>query len=251
MALNIQPTTVAQRTVGTSGNALPSQMVGSFQNQQLGGLIAGHTAGQGGETTNPNFQALQNKLAQTSVDLKQRQKGVLDGAKRLTQLAQVAQRNRAVKAVAAKPQVQAPAGGQNARPVGYQPTGRAKGKGQIDISQTIKIGKAYLRADAATEFQRMNAALKAATGKTIGITEGWRSYDRQVQLYNAYRAGKGNVAAKPGTSNHGRGTAVDINGYGGYNSAVFQWLLKNARNFGYSWDTGKASGELWHWEYIR
>ena len=251
---------VAARPIGTPaapvvgrGGALPSQMVGSFQNQQLGGLIAGTR--QGIDTTqNPAFAALQRRATAPDVSVASKtNKSVVDSAKRLTQIAQMAQKNKLAKAPGLSP---APSNkgmvtSQNGKSTGYAPTGRAKGAGQVDISATIKIGNVHLRADAATEFQKMNAALKQATGKSLGITEGWRSYDRQVELYKLYKSGRGNVAAKPGTSNHGRGTAVDINGYGNYNSPQFQWLLKNARNYGYSWDTGKASGELWHWEYIR
>ena len=44
------------------------------------------------------------------------------------------------------------------------------------------------------------------TGKKVSITDGWRSYDEQVLLKNK----KGNLAARPGTSMHGYGMAMDI-----------------------------------------
>jgi hypothetical protein len=48
----------------------------------------------------------------------------------------------------------------------------------------------------------------------IYVASGLRSYNEQKILYNLYLAGKGNLAARPGTSNHETGLAVDawING---------------------------------------
>lgn len=46
-------------------------------------------------------------------------------------------------------------------------------------------------------------------GKVITITSGYRTYAEQQALYNAWKAGRGNIAAKPGTSMHESGLAVD------------------------------------------
>jgi hypothetical protein len=46
-------------------------------------------------------------------------------------------------------------------------------------------------------------------GKPITITSGYRSYAEQEALYQRYLAG-GNIAAKPGQSNHERGEALDL-----------------------------------------
>jgi TP901 family phage tail tape measure protein len=54
-------------------------------------------------------------------------------------------------------------------------------------------------------FNRYNHSL----GYPFTITSGWRSYEEQVRLYNLYLAGIGNLAAKPGTSNHEKGFAID------------------------------------------
>lgn len=45
--------------------------------------------------------------------------------------------------------------------------------------------------------------------RIIFINEGWRTHARQWELWNLYRAGKGNLAAYPGTSNHEYGNAAD------------------------------------------
>jgi len=46
-------------------------------------------------------------------------------------------------------------------------------------------------------------------GKTIESVSGNRTFEEQAQLYAAYRAGRGNLAAPPGSSNHERGAASD------------------------------------------
>lgn len=43
----------------------------------------------------------------------------------------------------------------------------------------------------------------------VELESGFRSYEEQVELYRRYLAG-GNLAAKPGTSNHERGEAADL-----------------------------------------
>lgn len=128
---------------------------------------------------------------------------------------------------------------------------RVQGKGQISVNDTVAVpGGQRLRSDAGQAFVQMAAAFQQATGKPLGVTEGWRSYDRQVALYNAYKAGKGNLAATPGTSTHGKGTAVDMNGMGAIGSPSFNWLRQNAGKFGYSWTGGTFSQiEPWHWDF--
>lgn len=132
----------------------------------------------------------------------------------------------------------------------FRPSRGPSGQGAISIGQTVKVGNSYLRKDAGRAFMQMAQAYRSATGKRLTVTEGWRSYDRQVKLYNDYRSGRGNLAAKPGTSNHGRGTAVDISGMGAVGSASFNWLRQNAPKFGYSWTGGTFSQvEPWHWDF--
>lgn len=59
------------------------------------------------------------------------------------------------------------------------------------------------------------------------------------------------ATARPGTSNHGGGIAIDLN-VGGrnnfqpLNTAVYVWLVKNAHKFGF---IRTVSSEEWHWEY--
>ncbi len=101
----------------------------------------------------------------------------------------------------------------------------------------------YLQADAAASWNRMDAACPYA----LSINEAYRDYSTQQYYWGLYQSGNGNVAAYPGTSNHGWGLAVDINESGG---PAFDWMISNGAAYGWSWATGRASGERWHWEYV-
>ena len=105
---------------------------------------------------------------------------------------------------------------------------------------------------AAAAFDQLNTAFKAQFGRDIGVTDGYRSYDEQVQC----RLEKGSLCANPGTSNHGWGKAVDIGACCGVNSgagAAFDWLTANAGRYGWNhpaWaQAGGSKPEPWHWEY--
>ena len=61
--------------------------------------------------------------------------------------------------------------------------------------------------------------------------------------YITKKCNNGNLAAKPGTSNHGVGLALDLNSSG---SGVYSWLKNNAHAHGF---IRTVSSETWHWEY--
>lgn len=52
----------------------------------------------------------------------------------------------------------------------------------------------------------------AESGGRVSVTAGFRTNQEQQALYNAYISGKGNLAAKPGSSRHEHGMAVDFGG---------------------------------------
>lgn len=98
-------------------------------------------------------------------------------------------------------------------------------------------------------WRRLQKMIAASPHK---ITPGPRSrdYATQVRLWNAYKAGKGAMAARPGTSKHGNGRANDLK-YS--NEAARQWALANAKNFGlafplYNPKLGRGRDESWHVE---
>lgn len=95
---------------------------------------------------------------------------------------------------------------------------------------------------AAQSFKAMRAAA-AADGIDISITDSYRDYDEQVDLVR--RKGlysQGGLAARPGTSNHGWGMAVDMD----VTTAGLAWLRTNGA--GYGW-VEAVPREPWHWEF--
>ena len=127
--------------------------------------------------------------------------------------------------------------------------------GRIPASALCPVTSApalQLECGAATAFDQLNTAFKAQFGQNIGITDGYRSYDEQVQC----RLEKGSLCANPGTSNHGWGKAVDIGGCCGINTGAgpaLDWLTANASRYGWNhpaWaQAGGSKPEPWHWEF--
>lgn len=90
----------------------------------------------------------------------------------------------------------------------------------------------------AKQFDSMVAAAKK-DGINITISSGFRSRAEQEKLYAAYKNGTGNLAAKPGTSNHESGDALDLGP-----PSAYAWLKQNAGQFGFK---NKIASEPWHW----
>jgi cell wall-associated NlpC family hydrolase len=133
--------------------------------------------------------------------------------------------------------------------------GRAWGgfpNGLIPPSAMCPLGVAghVLRCDAAAAYQAMSSAFAGAFGTPLCLTDSYRSYAGQVQLYGEKPA----LAAVPGTSNHGWGLAVDLcGGVERFGTPQYGWMLANAGRFGFvhpGWaDPGNGREEPWHWEY--
>ncbi len=128
------------------------------------------------------------------------------------------------------------------------------GSGELDPATLCRIpwtrGQRLLRCDALDALERLNAAYRARFGSDLGIADAYRNYRSQVRV----RAEKERLAAKPGTSNHGWGLALDLAGIGGEGSARHAWLRANAPAYGWQHPTWARSGgskpEAWHWEYV-
>jgi hypothetical protein len=71
----------------------------------------------------------------------------------------------------------------------------------------------------------------------------YRTYDEQVYFWDLYQSGQGNLAAAPGTSNHGNGTAVDIDA-----SWEQSWIYEHGGAYG--WKKTEAFSEAWHFNYV-
>lgn len=75
------------------------------------------------------------------------------------------------------------------------------------------------------------------------VVSDYRTRAQQAALYQKYLSGSGNLAARPGTSNHETGHAVDISSaWLAKNPQVRRWLISKG------W-TNDVPGEPWHWEY--
>ena len=134
------------------------------------------------------------------------------------------------------------------------------GNGQVKTATSYVGGKArqiqltpigngkYLRADAATAFQKMQAAAQRA-GIDLTVNSAFRSNEQQQALYDLYQAGKGNKAARPGYSNHQGGVALDLQVDRSFSSKTYLWLKNNASQFGFTNTEGKRVNEPHHWVY--
>lgn len=107
-----------------------------------------------------------------------------------------------------------------------------------------------LRPDAAADFARLQAASVAERGEGLCVTDSYRSYGAQVDVF----ARKPRLAAVPGTSRHGLGTALDLGcGVESFGTAAHRWMQVNGPRFGWvhpAWAGPRGSmPEPWHWEH--
>ncbi len=108
-----------------------------------------------------------------------------------------------------------------------------------------------LRPRPAAAFDAMSLAYARSTGNALCVTDSYRSYAAQVDLFRR----KPSLAATPGTSNHGLGRAVDLcGGVESFGSSAHRWMQAHAGEFGWvhpSWaEPGGSRPEPWHWEYV-
>lgn len=123
--------------------------------------------------------------------------------------------------------------------------------GRLDTSLLVSIGNGHkLEKNSASAYLRMVEAARL-NGISWTVTDSYRTYEVQYRLAQPPPVGKGlysqgGLAAYPGTSNHGFGTAVDLGG-GANSSGTPQnnWLVQNANKFGFY----TIPREPWHWEY--
>lgn len=118
--------------------------------------------------------------------------------------------------------------------------------GRLPASALAPIGGGYyLTKAAAASFNAMSAEAKKRWGKTISVVSAYRTYDKQVYLWNnVAHAHDTNWVARPGTSNHGLGIAVDLSTQWG------RWAVDQiGRKYGWSKACSDAPVEWWHIKY--
>lgn len=121
--------------------------------------------------------------------------------------------------------------------------------GQIPAKDLTAIGQGShkLETGAAGAWIEMRADA-AEDGVDLKLTDSYRTYSQQVSV----RKRKGHLVAtaKPGTSVHGWGRAVDADVN---DPETLAWLRANASRYGWvnpAWaQKGGKSHEPWHWEY--
>jgi hypothetical protein len=134
-------------------------------------------------------------------------------------------------------------------PAGY-PNGRIPESALCQEGRTDHGEPVLLRADAAAALSALAAAWEADHGTPLCIRSAYRSYDEQAELV----ARMPELAAPPGESAHGWGTALDLcGGIADASSPQQVWMARNAPRHGWvqpEWAQPQGSRpEPWHWEY--
>lgn len=124
--------------------------------------------------------------------------------------------------------------------------------GQIPEEDLCELPDGFLlRGDAAAAWSRLASSYERRFGTEVCMTDAYRDLGSQQRL----AAIKPGLAARPGTSNHGWGVAVDLcGGVERFDSEQHRWFSENAGGFGWvnpGWAREHGSRpEPWHWEYI-
>jgi hypothetical protein len=108
-----------------------------------------------------------------------------------------------------------------------------------------------LRADAAVALAKLNVGYHERFDEDLCITDSYRSLGSQISLASR----KPGLAARPGSSEHGWGLAVDLcDGGDVAGTPQHDWLMAHAPALGWenpAWARpGGSRPEAWHWEYV-
>lgn len=113
--------------------------------------------------------------------------------------------------------------------------------GKLPKSALAPIPDGELAKDAAAAWNAPGGPADAGL-KPTGPESSYRTFAEQVALYKLYEEGKGNLAAVPGTSNHGWGLAVDL-----AETWMATWMDEHGARFG--WRKTEAFSEWWHYNF--
>lgn len=118
--------------------------------------------------------------------------------------------------------------------------------GVFTEANTDPIPGGRLWPEAALTWNAMRAEFVADGGDPNQFVPGGpNSSARTISAQERFWANQPPPAAKPGTSNHGWGIAVDIP-----DANAQAWLRRHAAPWGWSHDEGARVGEPWHWRYV-
>ncbi|MBR4236140.1 MAG: M15 family metallopeptidase [Clostridia bacterium] len=128
-----------------------------------------------------------------------------------------------------------------------------------DMRHSFRLAKSdiYLTYDTYLAAQDMFAAAESENMNGYIITSGYRSYDKQAEVYAESQPG---YAQKPGCSEHQTGLCFDVTvetAQGFENTPQYRWLRANAHKYGfiqrYPADKADVTGisyEPWHYRYV-
>jgi len=114
--------------------------------------------------------------------------------------------------------------------------------GRLSASELAPVPGGQFRKDAAAAWNAPGGPADAGL-RPGGDDSSYRPLDRQQYFWDLYISGRGNLAATPGTSNHGWGIAVDIP-----NAWEQEWMREHGAKYG--WQKTEAFSEPWHWTYV-
>ena len=116
----------------------------------------------------------------------------------------------------------------------------------------IGIGDHKLLAQAADGFIEMLKSMPADIKSKINLTDTYRTLEVQCKIFDfdyyektgkrRKKGTKGTPVARPGSSNHGWGRAIDI-----WPESVQNWIKTNGTKFGWCW--GEVKSEPWHFTF--
>lgn len=128
-----------------------------------------------------------------------------------------------------------------------------------EVRHSFRLANAniYLAREAYEPMQEMFAAAEAENVNGFIVTSGYRSYERQKEVYEESEPG---YAQKPGASEHQTGLAFDvttITNEGFESTEQYAWLRVNAHKYGFiqRYPSNKShitgiSYEPWHYRYV-
>ena len=124
---------------------------------------------------------------------------------------------------------------------------------------TTYVDGRLVAAGTAAAFYILAAAFKQATGYTLHVRDGFRTYEQQKDLWDRWKGYKqppfyAPSVAYPGTSLHESGRALDVYDSGSTPGVTTagnvrsNWVKANASKYGFQ-PTGYGFNEPWHIEY--
>jgi hypothetical protein len=110
--------------------------------------------------------------------------------------------------------------------------------------RTVMVGGKRVERNTACALLDMFRAAQTS-GVRLQLNSGFRTHKEQQYFWNCYQTqscNDGNLAARPGYSNHQHGIAVDL----ATNDGRYDWLADYADTHGF---VRTVPSEPWHWEY--